>query len=257
VKVTSIAITLFAAAASGVFPGPSATAFAQAKKQTPARGETAEAVAQGAEKPQPARPTTYGFEDPAEATMGWRVFPDPKTPSAVTGAERTTEQRRDGTASLRIDLDFGESRQSGEAAVDFILNPPGEPQGTTGDPVNLTNKVITAFVKFRRDLQVKEDRPPGLQLFVKDAQHRSLYGCWQNIEPVMVESEVWIRLTLRTSMRPDLKNECEGAEISKDTSGKASFDPTQIRRLGVKIAANESERLAYQGPAYLDSVSWK
>jgi hypothetical protein len=183
----------------------------------------------------------FGFEDTTRGAMGWKSYDQPGG-SAVRGFARSTTERRSGQASLQIDLKFDSIHRSGEAAVDFVYNPPNGPADETGEPLDLSDKPITAYIKFPEGLPINPDSPPGLQLFAKDADHRNTYGCWQNVEIV----GRWIRLTLVTSKKSD----CAGALRDE------GFDPSHVRRIGVKIAGNEQTPLVYKGACYLDDVSW-
>jgi len=189
----------------------------------------------------PRPPLIFGFDEPGQGSMGWRL-PQDSAATTTRRVSQTAEQHHEGTGALRIELNFSTGRQTEELSTDLVITPP-----VAGPPYDLSNRILSGFIKFRRDFPSILDQNPGVQLFIVDEEKRSLYGCWKNIEPEMVAEELWINVVLPTNLSPG-PNGCRGAVRT------AGFDATRVRRVGVKIAANAERPLSYQGPCYLDSV---
>lgn len=195
----------------------------------------------------------FSFEDAKKGTMGWSQRYGDKGAQAVVQASRTTDEKLNGIASLKVDVSFSSVQSSqqhaGEIAVDFVSENPFGAPNIQGTPVDLSNKMIRAYVKFKPDFPLSETNPAGLQIFVKDAEYNSVYGCWTNIESVAK----WIPLSLNPSTLLD-----EGGCKAKVTNleNKPPFNPARIRRIGVKVAAGGGGFFDYSGSFYLDSVDW-
>ncbi|MFH0772106.1 MAG: hypothetical protein V1933_05750 [Candidatus Omnitrophota bacterium] len=169
----------------------------------------------------------YGFEN---GTQGW-VASDYQFGRAVSNVTQSSDRAVVGAYSLKamVDLIGGSSTNaSGEAYVDMRNNPP---LGVI-TPINLQGQTLTAYIYCPVGSRGDVTAPNGIQILLKDENWKSLYSKWINI----VENS-WIKLTLT------INDTCD-------------FDSTKVIVVGFKIGAGLGSSARYNGPIYLDTVSF-
>ena len=182
--------------------------------------------------------TMYSFEN---TYSGWipQTFFDTM---ACVKVSHSTERAKDGQFSLKLDIVLTgnhEQNSRGEAWVDMRYFPPPALQ-MPFTPLDLNNRTITMWVYAPSGAIGETNRPNGLQIFVKDVHWNGSYSTWTNV----VENE-WVQLSFTVSNAA-----VEGGYI------EPGFDPSQIIAVGVKMAAGGGSAAVYQGPIYVDAVSW-
>jgi len=156
----------------------------------------------------------------------------------ITAAVRTVSRALNGVASLRLSVDLDGSdtnRDSGEVSVDMLTYPPYR----VDIPVDLEGREIAFYVYCPTGARQGCSSPNGLQVFAKDTEWRSEYGTWTPI----VE-ETWQKVVL-----------VPATTAPTNGSMDAGFDPTRIRTIGIKLAAQDAAA-AYSGPIYVDAVGF-
>jgi hypothetical protein len=101
------------------------------------------------------------------------------------------------------------------------------PTDAQGNPIDLTNKLVTADIKITSGLSPNSSYPFGAQLYVKTGTGY-VWGAsvWANVSAL----NTWVRLSLDTTA-PD------------GTPAGSKFDPTLPRQIGIQLStggANES-----------------
>ena len=173
--------------------------------------------------------------------MGW-VRQEYTDSQACVEISQTGEKAYEGRFSLVMKMDLAGAdpnnhKRRGEAWVDMQASPPA---GGETMPVDLANRIVTAWVYSPQGARGDDKHPNGFQIFVKDEAFRSLYGPWNN-----VAEGAWTPITLTVSSAAQA-----GGSIT------AGFDPTRIRVIGVKMAAGDGSTAVYKGIVYIDKVDW-
>ncbi len=173
----------------------------------------------------------YSFEDSSE---GWECQSDAPDTAACVKVERSTKYAKDGEASLEITMNLNEEfgHDKGEAFVEL------------GEPLDLTNQTITIWVHGEEGSLGDPRHLNGFQVFVKDMEWDSEYGCWHNAILEETGREVTLTVTVEGQT-------CNGFYQDRD------FDPTHIRAVGIKMGLGEGSNVPYSNkPIYIDAVSW-
>lgn len=188
-------------------------------------------------------PPRYGFECGQD---GWEKTDYVQERQAVEMLTTTQVMNRDGSNSvvLAITADFTGSKGDREAAyrtsceVQVNLNN-FPPAGYETNVVDLSGKVVTAWIWASTGSTGDLSHKNGVQLFVKDVKNRNCYGKWINIEP----EESWFRIYWR---------ETDAAECD------AGFDSSQPKILGLMIALGDNAVVNYDKllTIYLDDIDW-
>jgi hypothetical protein len=177
----------------------------------------------------------YGFETDA---MKWEVqtYIDSRAFKSISW---TNERAIEGKFSIKVMANLiGDDKENskGEAFVDLRYNALKDKKG----PLNLSNKLVKAYIFVPEGAYGERNRPNGLQVFAKDSGWRSIYGSWINLQ----ENE-WNEVVLKIDT-----NAPSGGYISE------GFDPTQIIVIGVKMGTGSGSTATYNGPIYIDGVTW-
>jgi hypothetical protein len=188
----------------------------------------------------------FSFED-AGKTMGWKCQDIPKDKpdfdtQACEDVSQSYEQHIEGSGSLKITMKLignNETHSKGEAWVEL------------SDYLDLTDRPVSIWVYAPEGSQgnpdIKGERN-GFQVFVKDADWDSEYGCWFNApyDEGAAGSSATISLTVTAD-----DQDCLG--WYKDRN----FDPTRIRAIGIKMGAGGDWDGTYDGPIYIDAVEYR
>ena len=177
----------------------------------------------------------FDFES---GVMGWHAQESGDARGCSSVAAKT-DQHYSGKQSLEMTLSISatdSARSKGEAWV-TIANPDSAGKEV---PVNLKGRTISAWIYAPQGSFGPGDTPNGLQLFVKDAHDRSLYGSWNH-----VTEETWIELLLKVS------------DVAEPTGEMTpGFDPTELKIFGIKFAIGRDSTASYEGAIYVDHVDW-
>ena len=204
----------------------------------------------------------FDFEHESGGNMAWEPHIDtPKADQnrkAITELARSPEIRHEGTASLRIGLDFDQSVDEIEISRDLTIPlPPRLPpflrwfsrdaeseddRKNQHPPIDMSNKLITGYFVCRDDFPIGGQNPLSARLFIKDsdADRRKFYGCNVTID------RSWVQLSLNTRTEP----------CNKALDTDAGFSSSMIRTIGIQIAQNSVRRVSYRGFCYVDDVGW-
>jgi hypothetical protein len=143
--------------------------------------------------------------------------------------------------SLRLTVDLvgqHDNKGKGEALVDVQVFDRAKGEKI---PIDLNGKTITIWVYVQKGARGDPNSPNGVQVFVKDREHRSEYGAWLDI-PI---ENAWFTVKLTPS-----KTEPQKGFMTP------GFDPTQIIIVGFKIGAGGKSTATYNQPIYLDGINW-
>lgn len=186
----------------------------------------------------------YGFEC---GLSGWGKTEWPGTREAIEDVTTTQVANHDGisTTVLMLIVNFTGSktereeqfREAAEVQVNLDNDPPA---GYETEVVDLTGRVVTAWVWASADSTGDISHKNGVQLFVRDSNDRNCYGKWNNID----REETWFRVIWRKS------------EAALCDPG---FDSSRPKIFGLKIALGENAVYEYDKPLtiYLDDVDWQ
>ena len=167
----------------------------------------------------------FDFEN---STDGWHInsFSDVFTRLSIT-----TTLAFSGTGSLQMDVDLGNRfrHESGEIYYQF------------DEARNYDGLLLQGWVYAPAGARGDNEFSNGLRFFVEDNSGNKLYASWHNIW-----QEGWYSITLPIR---------DAAPACGTVS--AGFDPTEIRRIGINLAANTTAGAAasYVGPILLDSIA--
>ena len=184
--------------------------------------------------PRAAASSKYNFESGA---MAWTPQ-DAANVRACTSVSASETRPHTGVRSLELAMSMDGSdptRQQGEAYVE-LRDRSGTGELQTAD---LSGRTLVAWIYAPPGSRGASDAPNGVQLFVKDAQFRSLYSTWQN-----VAEGTWNAVSLPVS-KPQA-----GSYIDR------GFDSAHAVMIGVKFAAGGGSRATYNGPLFVDDVNW-
>ncbi|MBI4472190.1 MAG: hypothetical protein HY646_05945 [Acidobacteria bacterium] len=174
----------------------------------------------------------FGFED--ETNQGWI-----STTGAIGSCTPAMDRAGGGRVSLKcsVNLICSSAIKEGEVFVDLRTNPPS-PEIVA--PVNLEGKRMTVRAFAPAGAVGDPVRPNGFRLFVKDGNFKNFFGRFTNIE-----ENNWMLIEATPSR-------------SAPTGGfvDADFDPTQVLLLGFGISCGGNSQATFQGPIYIDMVSW-
>ncbi len=184
----------------------------------------------------------YGFEC---GLSGWDKTDYFETSQAIEAVTTIQKDRDNVTTTVSaITVDFTGSkpdrktqyRESGEVQVNLNSNPPA---GNGTKVVDLTGKVVTAWIWASSGSIGDIGHKNGVQLFIKDDKDRNCYGKWNNIE----KEDTWFRISWSIA----------DAQICD-----AGFDSTRPKILGLKIALGKDTIAVYDKflTIYLDNVDW-
>lgn len=185
-------------------------------------------------------PGSYGFES---GTQGWmfRVYADSMAITRVAqSTENAIENAIEGSKSLEctVTLVGGDPGMSkGEVYVDLTKNPP---LGIT-PPLNLTNKTVSVWLYLPLEAMGDHSKPNGIQLFFKDADFKSKYSTWQNIEGDIVTDQ-WSQITVNTATESWAWD--EGCNL------------TSIVEMGLKIGTGGGSTENWSGTFLMDNFAW-
>lgn len=190
----------------------------------------------------------YDFE---KDIQGWAVESHHTTIGA-SGVELSTIEKFSGDKSLKVKLNLSKeslSHSQGEIRVDLESFAPGDDEG----PLNLDNKIVSAYVYLPREFGGESASPNGIQVFAKSVsvdslgkeQWKSLYGKWYN---AIGYSNNWIEVKLLISTKKK-----KGVYIEE------GFDPKSIRFVGIKFAlgGKASKNVKFSGDVFVDCISWE
>jgi len=180
------------------------------------------------------RPAVFDFES---SVQGWAPL---TSGDGCVSVERTSEKAKRGHFSLRmrVDLDGTDPRrQQATTSADMRIT---HVSSSLTVPVDLSNKIITAWVYAPPGAGGTPSKPTGFQLFVKDEAGHSEYGPWHNV----IEN-AWQRVSMTVGSRA-----APTGYMAQD------FIPTRITDVGLKMAVGTGASLKYSGAVYLDTIGW-
>ena len=179
---------------------------------------------------------TYGFNS---WTQGWGVATDPSL-RGIAGVGQATNWAWMGAHSLRLDCDLRPtaSNRQGRVLVDMQASPPA----AVTVPVNLNRFRLYAHVKCPPGSRGTDPaNPTRFRILAGDANGRFLCDRWLEPNPDAV-IDYYVVLT---------------TNAPGDGCVDAGFDPSKIRWLGFDVGMPEGSTGVYQGPVYIDSVSFR
>ena len=182
----------------------------------------------------------YDFESD---TQGW-VYQTWTDSQACTAVAQSSTQAKFGSNSLEMTMDLvgsdpEEHKAKGEAYVDMIDDPL---EGITA-PVDLDGIEVSVWVYCPAGSSGDTSAPNGLQILFKDSNWANRYSTWVNL--TSGDEDTWIKIT----DTPSTSTPTEGFQDD-------DFDPTQIRRVGVKMGAGTGSTATYSGSIYIDGFDW-
>jgi hypothetical protein len=180
----------------------------------------------------------YSFENFANGWIPQAYY----STMACTQVSNATEIVKDGQYSLKLQMHLignNEQNNRGEAWVDMRNYAPSTAQNPFVS-LDLNNRTITMWVYAPTGAIGDNNKPNGLQIFVKDIHWHGSYSTWTNV----VENE-WVQLSFTVSTAA-----IENGYI------EPGFDPSQIIAVGLKAGAGGGSTAVYQGPIYIDAVDW-
>lgn len=181
----------------------------------------------------------FGFERDAD---GWRCL-DAEQGAGCVALRRSDEEAKAGDYALQLDVVLeprNQSRRNAEVAWDAVGESGAPSQTGSTQPLDLRDKTVSLWVYATTGAEGEAESPNGLQLFVKDREWRSHYGAWTNIEP-----ERWVQLSLSVGEAGD------GEHVDE------SLEPAAIRLIGLKMSLGGKSQLPFEGPLFVDAVSWE
>ncbi len=180
----------------------------------------------------------FGFERDAD---GW-VALGADDGGGCVAVRRSDEEAKTGDYALELDMvldPLRESRRSGEGAWDARVAGAAKSGASPAGPVDLRGKEVSLWVYATSGAEGERESPNGIQLFVKDGGWHSQYSSWANVEP-----ERWVRLSMTVGERTS------GGYMDSELDGSA------IRLIGVKISLGERSQMPFEGPVFVDAVTW-
>ncbi len=181
----------------------------------------------------------YDFEN---ADSGWLPQDWPGN-HAIRYLYSSSQYSRDGVSSLAANImlkgnDF--NLKQGEIYVNMLNT---HPKGCTA-PLDLDNIQISAWIYVPKSV-VKGSRFCGVQLFIKDAEWKTLYG-----RKIPISSQVRTGFWFVLSLVP-------GKELPEFGGYKdPDFNPKKVVAMGVRFMAQENKDCVYEGDIFIDSISW-
>jgi hypothetical protein len=154
--------------------------------------------------------------------------------------ERVAEKAKRGHFSLRMRVDLDEADPKRQQATTFADMRITRLSRASTVPVDLSNKIITAWVYAPPGAAGTPSKPTGFQLFVKDEAGHSEYGPWHN-----VIGGKWQRVSMTV-----------GSSAAPTGYMAADFVPMRITDVGLKMAVGTGSSSKYSGAVYLDSIDW-
>jgi fibronectin type 3 domain-containing protein len=175
--------------------------------------------------------TLYDFES---GVQGWvnQTYTDSQ---ACTSVAQSNVQKYQGTYSLVMNMNLtggDASRGQGESYID---------RGSGN--LNLHLVPTNVWVYCPTGSNGNPSLPNGMQIFFKDAAWKSWYGPWNNIAAGSITMGVWTQLSVTPG-------------TTTPAYVDSGFNDTQIREVGVKMAAGGGSVATYTGPIYVDYVNY-
>lgn len=187
----------------------------------------------------------YGFEAGVEA---WAPAPAADGGSC-TGVSAAWGRSVFGQASLALEMVNMGNHYPANTACPGVDNAARAAIDLSGSPPDLTGKTVSAWVYLPSAGQAAADTPTQAQLYAIDNSLDS----YANGPGVNLGVDQWTRVTFRPQAWAGPGDYNQGGVFTA-----AGFDPSAIKRLGVKISAAGAApcTFAFSGVVLLDSVDW-